>query len=494
MKTEKPMVMGALRLEIIKPRDETWDETGYTMRALSECTPPLLNAAYDSIVAAKLSSVAAVCKTFGIAAKIKKRDGTVGERTLRSLPYAVVQARSTKLVKEIAKAKTFHPGREPVDASDAEKLSRKMELRRSIWANLEIPAHMLSEISELAGRAHHNKKKGTRVKFSSRVILVRGDNVSLLRQNGDILLEVKLRSRGTVVFIVEEPRYENGKIARQIVSGEIKHGSMRIKWQPGRADRGEKGKWFAFLSYSYPVPEALPVDKDKILAVHRGMRNAVTIASADGRPVFMKGNAMIAAKQRLHARKLDIAKRSKYERGIGSRGHGRKRRYEAESAIQDKIGRTMETFCQQTAAGVVKEALKRGCGTIAIEDYGGIQPSSSRHLRRKLDLVKLPLFKLKECIARKVQASGLSLIEVPARYVSIKCPKCLIVDERSLDTKENFFACRNTDLNGKVCGFKRTADEVAVTWMLRTVGADLTEWESLVRTESLRRLVRSKAN
>jgi transposase len=170
----------------------------------------------------------------------------------------------------------------------------------------------------------------------------------------------------------------------------------------------------------------------------------------------------------------EIKRSSQFERGSGSKGHGRSRRYETYSALEDKIARVTHTFCQQAAAFAAETAKRLGCGTIFIEDYGGIGPDEDVQVRRVLD--HGPLYALKQAVEHRAERDGIALKEVESAYISSKCPRCETLDAGAHNHRTGIFHC-------KVCEFSRPADWVAAYWMLSNGGGDMGPLHERLRRE-----------
>ena len=155
------------------------------------------------------------------------------------------------------------------------------------------------------------------------------------------------------------------------------------------------------------------------MAVHRGMHQFVSIA--DTRPAVRRlpGDAWLLAKIGFSARRRSLMQHIRHgELGHGARGRGVRRRYQALTRLDDAEARMMKSACQQSAAMVVKHALAIGAAVVLIEDYSTIRDNSTLHVP------KWPWAQLKGAIEWVCKKSGLELREVPAEYISMRCPAC----------------------------------------------------------------------
>jgi phage FluMu protein Com len=423
----------AIRLELVKPLSETWDEAGPLLRTLAKATPKLLNAALDSRIAIEVAGRDAVKSKIAPDAKAASGDGLAYQAVLRAV----------------------------------ERLRAWGEKKKHPFASLELPGGMSSAIARAASQAYARRDQ-QRPHFASERILVRATETALTTDQHGATLTLQLRSKGRVRFAVAGSWGTHRETLDAIAAGTIEHGDCKIQYDERRK------KWYALLAYHAPEPSPASVDPRRVLAVHRGARNALYLLTSTGeRGLPFPGSKLMAQRKHLSARMRDIKRTSELERGRGSKGHGRSRRYEAYSALEDKLARVTHTFCQQAAAFVSQTAERLGCALVLIEDYGGIVEQDA-DVRRVLD--HGPLYQLKECVAHRMEKDGRALKEVPSAYISTKCPRCKALDSRAHNTRTGIFHCRG-------CEFERPADWVAAWWMLSLGGADMRVWEERLERE-----------
>ena len=424
-KVPKALLIRAVRVELIKPLDEPWETAGATLRLLAKTTPKLLNAAMDARIACSVAGSEAV-------------KAAVSPDTRGSSPEALMYQAALRAIDRLREwgAKHNHP-----------------------FANLEMAASIVSCIARAAAQAYARRDQ-EKARFSSERILVRNTDAKLL-EDGSVL-SVKLRPVGAIRFALAGSYGEHRALLRKMAAGEIECGDCKIQRDE------ERGKWYALLAYKAPPAQPVGMDPNRVLAVHRGVRNALYLVSTAGHVKSLPGGKYVAQRQALQARIKNIRQISAPERGDGAKGHGRARRFQTHDALGDKLARATRTWCQQAAAFVAQMARAWGCGTVVIEDYGGIEPAAERTLRRVLD--RFPLYQLKQCITSRLEMDGILLRETPSAFISSTCPRCGHVDQAQHNTRTGIFHC-------KVCGWERPADLVAGLWMLRHSGADMAEWD-----------------
>lgn len=236
---------------------------------------------------------------------------------------------------------------------------------------------------------------------------------------------------------------------RRMTAEGVKLGDAKILWH----ERGGKGQWEGRLCYTYDKPK--PVIGSEIVAVHRGMHQFLTIA--DTRPAVRRlpGDAWIAAKLGLTARRRSFMEHIRRgELGHGARGHGARRLHQAVRRLDDAEARMMRSACQQAAALVADHAIQIGARTVLIEDYSTLREQDTHYVPT------WPWAQLKGTIKWSCEKNGLELVEVPAAYISLTCPACEHVSADNV--MHGKFECTN-------CGLDWHIDSIAAFNMLRSV-------------------------
>lgn len=453
----------AIRLELVKPLSESWDEAGPILRLLAKATPKLLNAAYEARVACGVAGAAAVKEAVAPDAKAASGDGLAYQATLRAV----------------------------------ERLRAWGEKKRHAFAKLDVPGGMTSAIARAACQAYARRDQ-EHSRFASERILVRATETKLAKDPRGVVVSLQLRPAGRVTFATAYSRGKHYEAVKAIIAHDCaaagcgkqegKREAYHAPWHPGdcklQYDR-ERGKWYALIAYEAPVREVVKLDSGKTLAVHRGVRNALYMLGTSGQSAALSGGKFMAQRRHLQVRTREIRRISVDELGRGAKGHGKSRRLERYSVLEDKIGRVTGTFCQQAAARVSRLAREWGCGVVMIEDYGGIEPHADRTMRRVLD--RFPLHEMKLAIQHRLELDCIELRESPSEYISSTCPRCANADMRQHNVRTNTFHC-------SACGFERPADWVAAWWLLKHGGGDMTELESrLARELELARQLRGAA-
>lgn len=437
----------AIRLELTKPLSEPWETAGPLLRLLSAATPKLLNEAYDALVACRVAGSQAV--------KAKVAPDTEG-----ASPQALAYQATLRAIDSL---REWGEKGKPNDSA------------RRRYAGLEMAAGSVAAISQAAAQAHARRDQ-KRVSFASQRVLVRAQESRFSEDENGYTLEVKLRPQGRIRFACAHSWGSDAETRAKIASGEYKRGDCKLQYDD------ERRKWYALISYEMPDAEPSPdLDAKRVLVVHRGIRNALfPICSTAQHCKPFPGNTIVWRQRALRCRMRDARRGASEELGEGAKGHGRARRMQRYGVLEDKLARVNHTWCQQAAAWVANLAILRGCGTVVIEDYGGIAPAETRELRRVLD--RFPLHELKTSIKNRLESvvrkdgsrTSIAMQEVRTAWISSKCPRCFDVlghvEPSDHNVRTNVYHCRH-------CGYERDADFVAAYWMLRESGADIGPWD-----------------
>ncbi len=431
----------ALRLELVKPLDESWETVGPLLRMLAKATPMLLNAALDAGIAIRVAGLDPVKSRIGPEAKARTTKGLLYQAVLRK----------------------------------QEDLRAWGVKNKSPWANLDVPSGTAAGIQVAAFQALSKKvtpgtsKPGqSRTDFTSERIIVPRTGTLISADSKGITISLKLRPKGAVRFAVAHSIGSHRETLAAFADKTQAHGDVKIKWDKRRK------KWYALVSYKPAPPKLVEVDPARALVVHRGIRNALFLLTATGQSKPMPGSKFLGQRKAIYARMKDMQRVTSEERGAGAKGRGRLRRFESSDSLQGKLSRVTRTFCQQAAAFVGERAKAWGCGLVIIEDYGGIQPDEDRNMHRVLD--RFPFHELKQCITQRLERDGVTLRETSSAFISTTCPRCEHCEPRNHNQRTGIFHCR-------ACIFERPADWVAAFWMLANGGGDMTTWRARLQRE-----------
>lgn len=127
----------------------------------------------------------------------------------------------------------------------------------------------------------------------------------------------------------------------------------------------------------------------------------------------------------------------------GHSGKGRIKRTAPLDVYKDKISNFRKTTNHVYAKRIIDTAIKYGCGTIQLEDLGGLNKTDAF-------LGKWTYFDLHKRIEEKAACVGIEVKYVKPAYTSQRCSKCGNIDSENRPSQA-VFVC-------KECGYKLNAD------------------------------------
>ena len=201
--------------------------------------------------------------------------------------------------------------------------------------------------------------------------------------------------------------------------------------------------WFLNLVYGFENKQATSLDKEKILGVDVGVKKAlVASVFGDYDRLAIEGNEIYHIRAEVETRKISLLRQGKFC-GEGRIGHGYKKRVEPLDKISDKISRSRDTINHKYSKALIGYALKKGCGTIQMEELSGISERDSF-------LKNWSYFDLQQKIKYKAEEQGMEVVFINPQYTSQRCSKCGYIDSENRKTQENFLCVK--------CGYKANAD------------------------------------
>lgn len=206
-----------------------------------------------------------------------------------------------------------------------------------------------------------------------------------------------------------------------VLDGTAKPGSIKLS-------RSKRGVWYALISVSMEVPDA--VDTDKWIGVDRGQNIPAVAALPDnGRIVFFQ------AKQIQHMRR-ENAKRRKKLQSLG--------KHRAVKKMEQRERRTVTHINHTISKRIVGLAKRSGCG-IRLEDLSGIRQNTKQRKTTKSDNGKnrdyWPFFQLETFVTYKSELSSVAVEKMPAPYTSKTHYACGRIGVR----KRHDFYCPHCD-------------------------------------------------
>lgn len=247
------------------------------------------------------------------------------------------------------------------------------------------------------------------------------DAVRLGIEDGSLVLDVRMVADSPRTRLVIRPYGGSGySELRRVAANPEMLGSCKLLC--------DDGKWNVLLAVKRATKET---SGKRTMALHRGVRTFLTAAvmGCDRRDamtmVIADGGDIQAHKDAYSARRRSLGRHQR-ERGDGSRGHGKERRFEAINKLEGAEANWVKTRCQQVAARVVRIAEQRGVDKILIEDWGNPAKDGSPELGEYVEKIvrQFPLAQLKGAIVWAAQNAGIEVAEVETKDYSLRCPNC----------------------------------------------------------------------
>lgn len=293
--------------------------------------------------------------------------------------------------------------------------------------------------------------------------------IGLRAEDGRVVMGLRLLSGAPRVDLIVQPCDGSGFARmKHLLDGSAKIGDVKLIEDEDR--RLGNRQWFAFLSVTMPETEKR---EGRFVAVHRGMRNFLTMAIARSDPnardaftaVLETGEDIIRHKAAYTARRRSLGRQGR-QLGRGACGHGVDRRHERITRIEDSESRWVRTKCQETAAHLFRKMDRMGATKILIEDWGNPvsddtgQSNLSEHVEY---LVRsFPFAQLRETIEWGAKKRGYEVTIVRTNGMARECPSCGHVnDEKAIER----FRCKG-------CELERDADIVLAWNMLQRNGKE----------------------
>lgn len=183
-----------------------------------------------------------------------------------------------------------------------------------------------------------------------------------------------------------------------------------------------KRTWEVRLAYSFMAAEHCG---SRTMAIHRGMSNLLTVAIARGAEesrdaktfILESGEDILRHKNAYHARRRSLGQQ-KRQLGGGAKGHGRARRHEHITRLEDAETRYVRSKCQEVAANAIGKAVANGVGKIIVEDWATVGDDAAWFVRR------WPWGALRECIQWAAAKAGIAVETAPTAGNGTTCPVC----------------------------------------------------------------------
>jgi putative transposase len=411
---ERRNMIKAVKFQIIKPTNMTWEQFGNILFGVQRETRNLMNKAIQ------------LCWEFeGFASDYKtahghcpdEKDiliGSKGQRyTLRGYIYD-----------QLKNDTILYSG----------NCSQTLELARSRWNSMR--------------KMIHTGEKSIPSYRENQPIALYNASIRFLRESGskDYNAELKLLNRkgakelglngAGVQVLLSAKDSSRRKILERIMSGEYKIGAGQI------THHKNKSKWFLTVTYHFEA-ENKGLDPDRILGVDMGVVSPIYLAVSDSfERASIDGGEVDQFRKMVDARRISMLRQGKYC-GDGRMGHGRKKRIAPTAKLRNKVANFRNTSNHKYARFVVEFAIKNGCGTIQMEDLSGIAAGE----KKASFLGSWTYYDLQTKIENKAKAFGIQVVKIKPSHTSARCSECGFVHEHKLiekwRPKQDTFKCMN---------------------------------------------------
>lgn len=227
-------------------------------------------------------------------------------------------------------------------------------------------------------------------------------------------------------------------ILERCIDGEYKISASKLMYDK------KKRMWRLNMCYSFDNRVISSLDKDKILGINLGIVHPIAASvNGDYDKFFIKGGEIEAFRKRIEARRISILNQTKYC-GDGRIGHGRRKRTEPALKIGDKIARFRDTANHKYSRALIDYAVRKGCGTIQMEELTGITADADHFLK------EWSYSDLQVKIENKAKEVGIKVVYINPAYTSQRCSKCGFIHADNRPSQA-IFKC-------KKCGFAVNAD------------------------------------
>lgn len=327
-------------------------------------------------------------------------------------------------------------------------------------AEFSMSGALLAELGQMNATALDKWKKNSRTEaFPTRKrdqpIPLRAADAWKLEAHSDGLdLSLKLSggSGGWHKFAAKVQGASHHAVVRAYLDGDASRKSAKLIWDPRRK------RWI--VQAVFGVRRKPPAEGKGVATLRVGMRDFVYLLGSDGWVTAPAVTESVVATKIGFAHRKAALMQSIKNPGGGKNGHGKRRKYRAYSALDDKERRWVDTWCKQLAAKVAATCAERGYVRVLLQELTKSLPGdlTSAIERQNPHLGKLlrrfPMFQLQNAIAWALTKRGIAVEVVSDAYNAQRCPECGTVDAASHHPKTQGFRCVS-------CGLDLPSDYVA---------------------------------
>lgn len=385
----------AMRYQIIKPLNCSWDEFGAILRDLSYYTAKMCNAAIQ-----EYWSYYNRRQQYKAEHGVYPTDKDLGyETTFRTHVYHVLRNIYPLMASNnVSQINQFALKRWQADLPDIMRLAKS------------IPSFRLGVPIQVANSNYR--------------LSIDGD--------GNYIVEVTLLSReaplSRFTLLVNPGDQPKAVIFRRIVEGTYKQGTMQI------VQHKRNKKWFCIISYTFTAEEKSHL-VDRVMGVLLGSTSSALYWAFSHSP--KRGNIeydeIEVAQKKIEALE---ERRRKILRTAGATGHGRKRKLQPVAHIAGKARQIREAINHKYSRRIVDLAEGNRCGIIRL----ALNPNARDWTWA--DLVQKITYKALE--------KGIKVETDEFAKAMSTCSKCGYMDKENVGDNKEFMTCKNPECKARI--------------------------------------------
>jgi transposase len=399
------MVTKAVRFQIVKPIQSSWEELGNVLRDLSYWTAKLCNFA-----------VQLYWENHHFRLRYKNEKGKYpGAAEEKQIYGCTFRNHVYRRMRELY----------PLLASSNTSQTNQLVMNR--WKN------DISEVMKMQKSIPSFRLDGAPIQVANqnyRLSLVEGENPEY---RVAVTLLGKEAEQSRFLLILDGGDGSKKAIFRRIMS-EYKQGAMQI------VRNKRKKKWFCVVAYSFEPEKVAGIDENRVMGVNFACSGeAVTWTFNYG---HKRGNIPISEIEAAETKIAAITKRRReMQRSIGSSGHGRKRRLAATENSQGKATQIRDAIAHKYSRRIVDIAAVNQCGTIRLADMSGVELENGTK--------RFTWAALAEKIRYKAEEKGMVVQKSDRQKALYTCSRCGYSNPENIEKNSAFLTCKNEECGSK---------------------------------------------
>lgn len=202
-----------------------------------------------------------------------------------------------------------------------------------------------------------------------------------------------------------------------------------------------KGNWYVHLSATTSTPEFKAEQAEHVVGIDRGLRFLASCYDEKGKTMLFSGQQIL--RKRRKYKKLRAQLQAKGTKSA-------KRRLK-------KIGQRENRWMSDVNHCLTKTLVDHyGSNTIyALEDLTDVRFATEKSPKdQRYEMVSWAFYQFEQFLTYKANLHFSTVVKVPAKYTSQRCPKCGRIRKENRNHKMHLYACDK-------CGYKSNDDRLA---------------------------------